>query len=78
MNSYLDLKVRQNKFRFQANYELYYEFLFGFKSEAKNSDFRANYELYYEILFGFKSEAKKIDQLMAIRRLLALVVIVVS
>ena len=61
MNFYLYLKVRQKNSDFQANYELYYEFLFGFKSEAKNSDFRANYELYYEFLFGFKSEAKQIQ-----------------
>ena len=58
MNSYLDF-ISEAKFSdFQANHELYYEFLFGFKSEAKLSDFQAKHELYYEFLFGFKSEAK--------------------
>ena len=42
MTSYLQSKVRQKKSDFQANYELYYEFLFAFKGEAKKSDFQAN------------------------------------
>ena len=46
---------------FHANYELYYELLLRFKSDAKNSDFHANYELYKEFLLRFKSDAKYSD-----------------
>ena len=42
----LDSKVRQKKSDFQANCELYLDFLYRFKSNAtKKSDFQANYEL---------------------------------